>query len=131
MHQCFALIPGCHYGIPTKVFNAVINPPDVGFPLLPLPYYVGGMTSVVFNHGTKDNNFNSQIEFLIDGMDIDEGWCCKYIDSPEQKVIRERCTPSAKQARMGSHPKYEGNLTTFIRNESERQVILGVVGRNP
>ena len=30
---------------------------------------------------------------------------------------------------MGSHPKYEGNLTTFIHDESERQDIMRIVGR--
>jgi hypothetical protein len=45
------------------------------------------------------------------------------------EFVRSRSTRSAKKARMGSHPKYEGNLTTYIHNGSERKDVMGVIGR--
>jgi hypothetical protein len=130
MNQCFALVPACHFGMPAKVFDTIMHPPHVGFPLLPLPYYVGGMVSVAVNQGTDDNNFLSQIEFLIDGMDIEEEWCCKYLSGSEQEFVQNKSTRGAKRLRMGSHPKYEGNLTTYIHDESERAAVLTVIGRD-
>jgi hypothetical protein len=37
--------------------------------------------------------------------------------------------PSGKKVRMGLHPKYEGNLTTYIHDESEREVAVNIIGR--
>jgi len=107
----------------------VIRSPDLDFPLLPLPHYVKGLANITVTHNTDDNNFLTQLEFLIDGMDIDEEWCHTYLDNLALEFIRDRSTRSAKRARMGSHPKYEGNLTTYIHNGLEREVVIRVVGR--
>jgi hypothetical protein len=129
MNQCFSLVPASHYGLHSEVFADVIRSPGLDFPLLPLPHYVKGLASIAVTHNTDDNNFFTQLEFLIDGMDIDEEWCHTYLDDPALEFIRNRSTRSAKRARMGSHPKYEGNLTTYIHNELEREVVIRVVGR--
>lgn len=89
------------------------------------------MVSVAITQGTDDNNFLTQIEFLIDGMDIDDEWCGKYLNGAQRTFVQNKSTRSAKRARMGSHPKYEGKLTTYIQDELERQSVLDVVGRNP
>ena len=70
-----------------------------------------------------------QLEFLIDGMDIDEEWCDNYLDGPAQELVKSKNTRSAKKLRTGSHPKHDGNLTTYIHNETERKEALGIVGR--
>ncbi|KAF8809430.1 hypothetical protein BYT27DRAFT_7187722 [Phlegmacium glaucopus] len=129
MRQCFFLVPDSHYGLDPKAFDEIMRPPHLGFPLLPLPRYVNGLASVVVRSGIDNNNFAVQIEFLIDGMDIDEEWCCTYLDGPGQDLVQSRSSQSAKKARMDSHPKYEGNLTTYIRNVEERNSIINVVGR--
>ena len=102
--------------------------PDVDFPLLPLPHYVRGLAKIIV---TDRNalNFRVQLEFLIDGMDIDEEWCDDYLDGPAQEHVKSISTRTAKKLRMGSHPKYDGNLTTYIHNETERTEALSVVGR--
>ena len=74
----------------------------------------------------NEHNFRVQLEFLIDGMDIDEEWCDNYLDGHAQEHVKRKSTRSM---RMGSHPKYDGNLTTYIHNETERKEALGVVGR--
>ena len=73
-------------------------------------------------------NFRIQLEFLIDGMDIDEEWCDNYLDGPAQEYLKSKSTQSVKKLRMGSHPKYDGNLNTYIHNETERNEALAVVG---
>ena len=132
MNQCFFLIPDSLYGLNSNVFADIIPLGDDGnFPLLPLPHYVRGLASTAAapSYNRDDSNFVVQIEFLIDGMDIDEEWCSIYLDDPSLEFVRSRSTRSAKKARMGSHPKYEGNLTTYIHNESERKDVMGVIGR--
>lgn len=73
-------------------------------------------------------NFEIQLEFLIDGMDIDEEWCDSYLDG-FAKNVKSRSTRSAKESRMSSYPKYDGSLSTHIHDETERKEALGVVGR--
>ena len=77
------------------------------------------------------HNFRVQLEFLIDGMDIDEEWCDNYLDGPAsaREHVKRKSTQIMKKLRMGSHPKYDGNLTTYIHNETEWKEALGVVGR--
>ena len=128
MHQCFFLVPDSHYGLNSQAFNEIMHLPHVGFPLLPLPHYVRGLMKIVVSDRDA-HNFRVQVEFLIDGMDIDEEWCDNYLDGPPLEHVKSKSTRSAKKLRMGSHPKYEGNLTTYIHNETERKVALGVVGR--
>ena len=70
-----------------------------------------------------------QLEFLIDGMDIDKEWCDNYLDGPAQEHVKRKSTRSTKKLRMDSHPKYDGNLTTYIHNETERKEALYVIGR--
>ena len=72
------------------------------------------------------HNFRVQLEFLIDGMDIGEEWCDDYLDGPAQEHVKRKSTRSMT---MGSHPKYDGNLTAYIHIETERKEALGVVGR--
>jgi hypothetical protein len=129
MNQCFLLVPASHYGLDSNNFISMMRSPALNFPLLPLPHYINGLASIAVSNRTDHHNFESQIEFLIDGMDIDEEWCCTYLDGPGLEFVRSRCTRSAKKARMGSHPKYEGNLTIYIKNELEREVVVCVVGR--
>jgi hypothetical protein len=130
MHQCLFLVPDSHYGVDSQVFNDIIpvNLPYVEFPLLPLPQYIRGLVKIVVSDSNA-HNFRVQIEFLIDGMDIDEEWCDDYLDGPAQEYVKKFSTRSAKKLRMGSHPKYDGNLTTYIHNETERKEALNVVGR--
>ena len=101
--------------------------PNVDFPLLPLPHYMRGFTKTVVSDPNA-LNFRIQLEYLIDGMDIDE-WSDNYLDGPAQEYIKSKSTRVAKMLRMGSHPKYEGNLTTYIHNETERKEALDVVGQ--
>jgi len=129
MHQCFFIVPDYHYGLDSKAFDDIMRLPHLDFPLLPLPRYVNGLASVAVRPNMDNNSFVAQIEFLIDGMDIDEKWCHTYLDGSCQDLVKSKSSPSAKQARMGSHPKYEGNLTTYIRNDKERNGIINVVGR--
>jgi hypothetical protein len=128
MHQCFFLVPDSHYGLNSQVFNDVMQLPHVGFPLLPLPHYVRGLAKIVVSDRNA-HNFEIQLEYLIDGMDIDEEWCDNYLDGPAQERVKSKSTRSANKLRMGSHPKYDGNLTTYIRNETERKEALGILGR--
>jgi hypothetical protein len=128
MHQCLYLVPDSHYGADSQAFNDIMHLPDVGFPLPPLPHYVRGLAKIVVSDRDA-HNFRVQLEFLIDGMDIDEEWCDNYLDGPAQEHVKSKSTRSAKKLRMGSHPKYDGNLTTYIHNETERKEALGVVGR--
>ncbi|KIM35677.1 hypothetical protein M413DRAFT_449627 [Hebeloma cylindrosporum] len=128
MHQCFFLVPDSHYRVNSQAFNDIIHLPHVGFPLLPLPHYVRGLAEIA----ASDRNALSirvQLEFLIDGMDIDEEWCDEYLDGSGQEYVKSKCTRNAKKLRMGSHPKYDGNLTTYIHDETEQKVARGVVGR--
>ena len=62
-------------------------------------------------------------------MDLDEDWCRKHLEGAAQGYVRSKCTLTAKKNRMGPHPKYGENLTTFIHNETERQTTLRVIGR--
>jgi hypothetical protein len=128
MHQCFHLVPDSHYGANSQAFNDIMHLPGVGFPLLPLPHYVRGLAKTVVSDRDA-HNFRVQLEFLIDGMDIDEEWCDNYLDGPAQEHVKSKSTRIVKKLRMGSHPKYDGNLTTYIHNETERMEALGVVGR--
>lgn len=129
MNQCFFLVPAPHYGLRPGVFVEFMQPLDLAFPLLPLPHYIQGLADIVVNDDTDSNNFLTQITFLVDGVDIGEDWCNMYLDGPSREFVRSLSTPSAKKARMGSHPKYEGNLTTYIHDESEREVALSIIGR--
>ena len=81
MHQCFLLVPDSHYCLNYQDFNDIMHLPNVGFPLLPLPHYVGGLMKIVVSDRTA-HNFRVQLEFLIDGMDIDKEWCDNYLDEP-------------------------------------------------
>ena len=74
------------------------------------------------------HNFRVQLEFLINGMNIDEEWCDNYLDGPAQEHVKRKSTRNMKKLRMGSHPKYDGNLTTYIHNETEWKDALGVIG---
>ena len=78
------------------------------------------MKIVVSNR--NERNFRVQLEFLIDGMDIDEEWCDDYLDGPAQEHVKRKSTRSMT---MGSHPKYDGSLTTYIHNERRLLVLLG------
>jgi hypothetical protein len=129
MNQCFFLVPAPHYGLHPGAFVDIMQLPDLAFPLLPLPHYIKGLANIVVSHGTDNNNFLTQITFLIDGVDIGEEWCNMYLDGPSLEFVRSISTRSAKKDRMGSHPKYEGNLTTYIHDESEREVAVNIVGR--
>jgi hypothetical protein len=120
---------GSYFGLPPKAFDDIMDSPHLSFPLLPLPHYVKGLANIATTEGTDSNNFVSQIYFLVDGMDIDEEWCHNYLDGLALAFVLRKSTRGAKKARMGSHPKCEGNLTTFIHDESERQDIMRVVGR--
>ena len=63
----------------------------VGFPLLPLPRYVRGLAKIVVSDSNA-HNFRVQLEFLIDGMDIDEEWCDNYLDGPAQEHVKSIST---------------------------------------
>jgi hypothetical protein len=80
-------------------------------------------------NNTNNNNFLTQIMFFIDAVDIGEDWCNMYLDGPSREFVRSISTPSVKKVRMGSHPRYEGNLTTYIHNKSEREVAVNIIGR--
>ena len=125
MHQCFFLVPDSHYGANSQAFDDIMH---VGFPLLSLPHYVRGLAKIVVSDSNA-HNFRVQLEFFIDGMDIDEEWCDNYLDGPAQEYVKSISTRSAKKLRMGSHPKYDGNLTTYIHNETERKEALCIMGR--
>ena len=128
MHQCFFLVPDSHYGANPQAFNSIMHLPHVDSPLLPHLHYVRGLAKIVVSDSNA-HNFRVQLEFLVDGMDIDEEWCDNYLDGPAQELVKGISTRSAKKLRMGSHPKYDGNLTTYIHNETERKEALSVVGR--
>jgi hypothetical protein len=129
MNQCFCIATEAHYGLKPIAFSDLLDASVCGFPLLPLPLYVQGLSSVVTSQTEKNGTFVVQIEYLIDGMDLDEDWCLKYLDGQGQAYVQSKSTPIAKKRRMGSHPKYDGNLTTFIHDETERQAALKVIGR--
>jgi len=114
MNQCFFLVPAPHYSLHPGVFVNIMQPLDLAFPLLPLPHYIQGLADIVVNDGMDNNNFLTQITFLIDGVDIGEDCCNMYLDGPSLEFVQSISTPSAKKVRMGLHPKYEGNLTTYI-----------------
>ena len=103
----------------SEVFNDIMHLPHIGFPLL--PHHVRGLGKTVVTDRNA-HNFEVQLEFLIGEMDIEE-WCDNYLDGP---VLESR---SAKKLRIGSHPKYDGNLSMYIHDETERKEVLGVVGR--
>ncbi|KIJ34642.1 hypothetical protein M422DRAFT_34990 [Sphaerobolus stellatus SS14] len=128
MHQCFCLVPGHHYGVHPKGFQDILSNLDERF--LPLPHYIQGLVTMILNkHIVFPNNFLCQLEFLIDGSDLDEDWCNLYLDGRPRAFVRSRSSRVAKKSRMGSTPKHEGNLTMHIRNEEERQEALRVPGR--
>jgi hypothetical protein len=129
MNQCFCLVTDSHYGLNPRAFADLLHRPHIGFPLLPLPHYVQGLASMVAGQNTSNPNFCIQIEYLIDGMDIDEEWCHNFLNGPAQEYVRSKSTPIAKKNRMGQHPKYDGNLTTYIHDQEERQRALSVIGR--
>jgi hypothetical protein len=106
--------------------NDIMHLPHVGFPLLPLPHYVRGLMKIAVSERNA-LNFRIQLEFLVDGMDIDEEWCDNYLDGPAHwhEHVKSKCTRSAKKLRMGSHPKYDGNLTTYIRSGRRPLVLWG------
>jgi hypothetical protein len=134
MHQCFFLVPNSeshwHYGVNSEAFcNDIMHLPHVrvGFPLLPLPHYIKGLAKTV----VSDRNahiFRVQLEFLIDGSSTRSGATTSHLDGPAQEHVESKCTRSTKKLRMGSHPKYDGNLTTYIHNDTENEA-LGDVGR--
>jgi len=129
MNQSFCIVTERHYGLNFTAFSDLLEVSICRFPLLPLPHYVQGLANVVTNQNEKNVIFATQIEHLIDGMDLDEEWCRKYLDGPAEVYVRSKSTPTAKKNRMGSLPKYEGNLTTFIHDEKGRQAALRVIGR--
>jgi hypothetical protein len=129
MNQCFCIVTEAHYGLSPIAFSDLLDASVCGFPLLPLPLYVQGLSDVVTSQREKNATFVVQIEYLIDGMDLDEDWCLKYLDGQAQAYVQSKSTPIAKQKRMGSHPKYDDNLTTFIHDERGRQAALKVIGR--
>ena len=91
MHQCFFLVPDSHYGMNSQPFNDVMHLLSVGFPLLPLPHYVRGLAKIAASDRNA-HNFRVQLEFLIDGMDIDEEWCDNYLDGPAQELVKSKNT---------------------------------------
>lgn len=129
MSQFFCIGTERHYGLNPTAFLDLLEVSICRFPLLPLPRYVQGLANVVTSHGKKNETFSTQIEHLIDGMDLDEEWCRKYLDGPAEVYVRNKSTSTAKKNRVGSHPKYEGKLTTFIHDERGRQTALRVIGR--
>ena len=131
MDQCFYIVTQAHYGLYPGTFSNLLDESVCGFPLLPLPHYVQGLASVVTTSQIekKNRDFAILIEYLIDAMDLDEGWCCKYLDGPAQGYVRSKSTSTAKENRMGLQQKSDGNLTMFIRDETEQQMALRVIGR--
>lgn len=128
MNQCFVLIPAEAYGLSSIHFSKLLYPSHIAYPLLPLPVYIQGLLVALATE--PDGNFDCQLEFLIDGMDIDEEWCTRYLRGPALEYVLTRSTRNRKKSRMGSHPKYDGNITTYIHSESERQVALSTLGRD-
>ena len=104
-----------HYGLNSQDFNEI------------MPFLIRRRSHVVSDRNA--HNFRVKLEFLIDGTDSDEEWCGNYLDGPAKEHVKRKSTLSMKKLRMGSHPKYDGNLTTYIHNETERKEALGVVGR--
>jgi hypothetical protein len=129
MNQSFCIGTERHYGLNHTAFSDLLEVSICRFPLLPLPRYVQGLANTVTSQGEKNETFATQIEYLIDGMDLDEEWCRKYLDGPAEVYVRNKSTPTAKKNRMSSHPKYGGNLTAFIHDERGRQAALRVIGR--
>ena len=129
MRQSFCIVTDTHYDLNPSAFSDLLEISICRFPVLPLPHYVQGLANVVTSQGERNGTFVVQIEYLIDGMDLDDEWCRKYLDGPAQEYVRSKSTPIAKRDKMGSHPKYEGNMTTFIHDERERQTALRVIGR--
>ena len=103
MNQCFFLVPDSHYGLNSQAFNDILHLPHVGFPLLPLPLYVRGLMKIVLSDRNA-HNFRVQLEYLIDGMDIDEEWCDSYLDG------------FAKECQKQEHAKREGVENGLVRS---------------
>lgn len=67
---------------------------EVPFPLIPLLLYVHSMMPVAAWECWQHGNFTCQLEFLIDGVDIDEEWCNKFLADlkNEHTLMLERST---------------------------------------
>ena len=132
MNQFICLAPATVYGLNDLTPESLIRTSEVPFPLIPLPLYVRGMVTVAARERWQHGNFACQLEFLIDGVDIDEEWCDKFLSDlkSEHTWMLERSTRQGKKRRMGSHPKYEGRITTFINNDEESKSARAVVGRD-
>ena len=84
--------------IPITAFNSqdfddIMHLPNVSFPFLPLPHYAGGLMKIVVSN-RNERNFRVQLEFLIDGMDIDEEWCDNYL---HQDPLKNMSKGSARE----------------------------------
>lgn len=62
--------------------------------------YVQGLFIVVTSW-----TFVVQIEYLIDGMDLDEDWCLQYLDGQAQAQVRSKSTQIAKKRENGLTPR--------------------------
>lgn len=100
-----------------------VVPQPAPFPVLYLKYYVEGLVRLGMDHLVV-------LEYLVDSMDLDEAWCTRNLDpaSPAWQVILDLA--KLKKERFGKHPKYEGNITTVIENQSQLEAVLSIPGRD-
>jgi hypothetical protein len=122
------------YGLDGSFHESILRPPVTDFPVLALPPYIAGLVQRMMKLEDSRNGayflpFRMELGSLIDGMDLDEDWCDRYLESEANVLVKALSTREAKWQRYGTHPKYRGNLTTFIRNQEERSIRLGTPGR--
>ncbi|KAF8587988.1 hypothetical protein K439DRAFT_1630183 [Ramaria rubella] len=133
MDNAFVIVPHHVYGLEPSYSSALLRGPQLPFPVIPLPYFFRGIATIANQYFEEEKwhpAFAIDIEYLIDGMDIDEEWCDKYLSGSPREYVYSLCTREAKRRRYGPHPKYSGNLTTYIRDEQQRRIALTVIGRD-
>jgi len=128
--QFLILVPASVYSLEPLVPEKIVPLSSSPARLLSLPHFLRGILNRV-NEGCVHNSFfQCLVEDLIDGVDIDEDWCRKYLEPEDAERLRPKVTPEGKQKRMGITGDYEGCFTSYIGTEADRQRARAVLGRD-
>lgn len=97
--------------------------------MLYLKYYVDGLGRLGAGQ-SGGGQYRVVLEYLVDSMDLDQAWCSRNLDpaSPAWQIVLDFA--QLKQARLGKHPKYHGNITALIQNKSQLEAALRIPGRD-
>jgi hypothetical protein len=130
-NEAFVIASHSVYGLPDSYVTHILHPLPFP-PTIPLPLWVNIIANraVTLKKERGDDAifYNIELQFLIDGQDIDESWCERYLSGEPYDYVVRWSTRQGKKDRIGKI-KYYGQLTTYVSDEEERQKVLTTIGR--